>query len=287
MRVRASTLAGYLPRLLLAVAAILCCTVAPAAAADPGIPVVTTEVATAVTSTSATIEVSIDPQGLETSYEIWLECRGTGDGCEAVASPERHVGVLAASSGAQTVTDEMNGLQPGSYYRYAVIARNSAGREGWVGVGLNTCPSSGPCPSQSVPGGTGLWVWEAARLSAEEAPAREAARQAAKREGEERLAREAAVWAARELAARQAGERAGREAAEREARARGCVVPHLAGESLAAARRSLAAAHCALGRVSAPHRSHGALVVSRQGMRAGQRLSAGSRVSVTLAPRHR
>lgn len=289
MAVWAGTLLSRASTSLAAVALVLCCATAPSAAAATGAPHVTTELATGVTSTSATIEVAIDPEGRETSYEIWLECREAGSGCEAVATPQRHVGVLASVSGEQTVTAELSGLQPGSYYSYAVIATNSAGREGWVGVSLRTCPSSGPCPGQPAPGGESLWNIEGARRVGEEAPALEAAREAAKREGEERLAREAALWAARELAARTAGERAGREAAEREAAARAarCVVPRLSGASLAAARRSLTAAHCALGRVSVPHRGHGTLVVSRQSVRAGRKLAAGSRVSVTLTPRRR
>jgi hypothetical protein len=284
--VRARALLGRLS-LVTAVGAV--CWLAAPASASASVPQVTTMIATGVTSSSATVEAAIDPEGSQTSYEIALECQGSGPGCEAPGAPQRQVGVLGSPSGQQTVSAEFTGLQAGLYYSYAVIATNASGREGWNGVSFRTCPSSGPCPMQPAPGGEQLWNLEAARREAEEAPALEAAREAAKREAEERLAREAAQSAAREIAAREAGERAGREAAEREAaaRARHCVVPHLVGDSLAAARRSLAAAHCALGRVGAPRGHHGALMVSRQGVRAGRRLAAGSRIGVNLVARHR
>ncbi len=275
------------PSLVTAVAVV--CWLAVPASASAAVPEVTTMVATAVTSSGARVEAAIDPEGSQTSYEIWLECQGPGPGCEAPGTPERQVGVLGSPTGTQAVSAEFSGLQPGLYYRYGVIATNASGREGWNGVSFKTCPSSGPCPMQPAPGGEQLWNLESARRAAEEAPALEAAREAAKREGEERLAREAAQFTARELAARQAGERAGREAAEREAAARAqqCVVPHLVGRSLATARRRLAAAHCVLGKVSAPRGHHGALIVSGQGARAGQRLAKGSKVAVKLAPQHR
>ncbi len=262
------------------------CAALPAAAGG-GAPEVTPMVATAVTTTAATIEVGINPEGKETSYEIWLECREAGGSCEPVGAPQRQVAVLGAPTGEQTVSAAVSGLQPGSYYRYGVIATNSAGREGYLGVSFKTCPSTGPCPMQPAPGGESLWNIEGARRVGEEAPALEAQREALKREAEERLVREAAQWAARELAARQAGERAGREAAEREAAARAarCVVPRLRGDSLIAARRALAAAHCALGAVTAPRGRHGALVVTGQSVPRGRRLARGAKVSLTLRPR--
>ncbi len=272
-------------RCLLAGAAAIVVAGCVASSAAAAVPHVTPLEASAVTASSAKINVGIDPEGGETSWEIALECRGSNSCEEAVSTPQRAVGVLVASTGQEVVSDEVSGLQPDSYYRYTVIATNSSGREGWVGVNFRTCPSTGPCPSQGVPGGEQLWNFEGARREAEEAPRLEAEREKAKREGEERAAREAAALTARELAIRQAGERAGREAAERElaARAQRCVVPHLVGRSLAGARRALSAAHCTLGRVSAPRGDHGPLVVSHQGARAGQKLAKGSRVAVTLA----
>jgi hypothetical protein len=66
-----------------------------------------------------------------------------------------------------------------------------------------------------------------------------------------------------------------------------CVVPKVKGKSLAAARRLLFAAHCALGRVTRPRpRKHKHapknLVVIAQGTAPGTQLAAGSKVPLTL-----
>jgi hypothetical protein len=69
-----------------------------------------------------------------------------------------------------------------------------------------------------------------------------------------------------------------------EAAASQCVVPALKGDTLAAARRALRAAHCRLGHVTWPPRGHGRHVVRRQGLRVGSKYPAGTAVAVTLAP---
>jgi hypothetical protein len=262
----------------------------PASASATTVPQLTLKVASAVAKTSATVEVEINPEGSEASYEIWLECQNAeplSSACEPLSvAPQRHVGTLPVGATAQTVSAEMSGLQPGYLYRYGVIATNAAGREGYLGNGLITCPASGSCPAQPWLAGTPLWSIEGARHAAEEAPAREAEREARRREAEELGARQAGERAAWERAAREAGERAGREAAERAAAsARRCVVPRLAGDSLSAARRSLSRAHCSLGRVTSPHGAHGALVVARQSVASGRTLIAGAKVALTLRPR--
>jgi len=61
-----------------------------------------------------------------------------------------------------------------------------------------------------------------------------------------------------------------------------CHVPKLKGKTLAAARRALKKAHCALGKVHKPHHAHGRLVVRRQSPSAGKVRRAGTRVAVTL-----
>jgi Bacterial Ig-like domain (group 3)/PASTA domain/Domain of unknown function (DUF5050) len=65
-----------------------------------------------------------------------------------------------------------------------------------------------------------------------------------------------------------------------------CVVPKLKGKTLSQARAALKRAHCALGRVKQPKHGHG-LVVSATKPRAGTKLRAGSKVTVTLAARRR
>lgn len=130
-----------------------------------------------VTTTSATIEVPINPEGGETSYEIWLECQSAKDdkqGCEPLTvGPQRQQGVLPPSTEPQIVTDAVTGLQPGYLYSYGVTAINSAGKEGYVGDGFLTCPPAGSCPSQPYLAGEALWNIEgAARAAAESASTR-------------------------------------------------------------------------------------------------------------------
>jgi hypothetical protein len=246
-----------------------------------------------VGSTGATIEVPINPEGGETSYEISLECQNAQENnqdCEPLTvGSQSQQGVLLPGYEQQIVTDSVTGLQPGYLYRYGVTATNSAGKEGYVGDGFLTCPSQGPCPSQPYLMGEALWNIEGARREAEEAPRLEAERQAKQKEAEERPAKEAAERATNERNIREAGERAGREAAEREASAHlaKCVVPSLKGDSLTQARRALGRAHCRLGKVFGPRRYHGPLVIVRQSVRSGRELPADASVALTLKRAHK
>jgi hypothetical protein len=61
-----------------------------------------------------------------------------------------------------------------------------------------------------------------------------------------------------------------------------CVVPALKGDSLAAARHSLTAAHCKLAKVTMPHKHRGALIVKSQSQVAGKTLANETGIAVTL-----
>jgi hypothetical protein len=264
--------------------------VAPAMAATTA-PEVQWEAASEVSTTDATAEAWVNPGGVETSYEIWLECRevlGSDGQCEPLtADPQRRQGTLPAVSEPLIVTDAFTGLQPGTFYKYRVVAFNPVGRSGITGAGFVTCPSTGPCRMQPYAPGEGLWNLEGAEREAQEAPRLEAEREAKHREEEERPAKEAAERSAKEREIREAGERAGREQAERAASAgpSACVVPRLRGDSPAAAGRALHRAHCGLGRFSRPHGHHGPLLVVGQSVRGGSKLVAGAKVALTLGPR--
>jgi hypothetical protein len=225
-----------------------------------------------VSTTTATIEVEIDPEGSQTSYEILLECQSaeqdTSNCGPLSVDPQRVEGLLPAAFGRETVTDPVSGLQPGYLYKYGVIATNATGRGGFKGGGFLTCTGEG-CFEPWLPG-TPLWVIAGAERSAAEAPGREAEREAAAREAAERRVREAAERAAKERETREAGE---------------CVVPHLKGDSLVAAVHALSKTRCVLGRVSRRHGHHGPLVVTRQSAPSGTRLAGGSPVAVTLGAR--
>jgi len=66
-----------------------------------------------------------------------------------------------------------------------------------------------------------------------------------------------------------------------------CLVPALAGKTLAQARSALASAHCTLGTVTKPKKKKGALVVRSSSPSAATTLPANSQVSLTLGPKHK
>jgi len=283
---------------LVALCVVVGCAVLPTVAMAAAKPEVGYLAASHVSTSAATIEVPINPEGSETSYEVWLECQNAQENnqsCEPLTvGPQRQQGILSLGFEQQIVTDAVTGLQPGYLYKYRVIATNSAGRAGYVGDGFITCPSQGPCPSQPYLSGLSLWVIEGAEREANEAPRLEEEREAKAKEEAERPAKEAAARAAHEREVREAGERAGREAAERErlakeqiakqAAAGMCHVPSVKGDSLAAARRALGKAHCKLGKVSRPRGHHKTLVVTSQGAKSGKTLADGAAVAVKVGP---
>jgi hypothetical protein len=267
--------------------------VVPAMAATSA-PDVRWEGASEVSPTGATARAWVNPEGGETSYEIWLECREVPEGggqCEPLtADPQRRQGTLPAVSEPLIVADAFTGLQPGSFYKYRVVATNSVGRSGIVGAGFETviCQPMSLCPGQPYAPGEPLWILEGAERAAQEAPRLEAEREAKHREEEERPAKEAAERSAKEREIREAGERADKEQAELAASAgrSSCVVPSLKGDSLAQARRALRRAHCDLGKLSKPQGHDGRLFVVGQSVRGGSKLAAGTRVALILGSRH-
>ena len=271
----------------------VCSSAIPAVAAATGVPQVGWRAASAVSTSGATIEVPVNPEGGETSYEIWLACQSAQENdhsCEPLTvSPQRVQGVLSAGFEQQIVTDPVSGLQPGYLYEYDVIATNSAGREGYIGDGFLTCPTEDSCPTQPLLSGLALWVIEGAEREAKEAPRIAAEEQARQKEAQERPVKEAAERATREREVREAGERAGKEAAERAARAAPpvCIVPRLEGDSLRQARHALKGAHCRLGKLTRRRSHRGALVVVAQSPRSASKLAAGSAVTVTLSRAHK
>jgi hypothetical protein len=124
-----------------------------------------------------------------------------------------------------------------------------------------------------------------ANQSGNEAAARTIQEQREK-EQEEQKAREAASHATEEAAVlkRRQEEAAQQAAARLREQHPVCVVPALKGDTLAAAHRALAAAHCRLGVIHRPTRPHGTLRVSRQSARTGKRLADGARVTVWIEP---
>ena len=68
-----------------------------------------------VSTAGATIEAPINPEGGETSWEIWLEYQGVepSSQCEPLTvGSQRQQGILSPGFESQTVTDAVTNLQP-------------------------------------------------------------------------------------------------------------------------------------------------------------------------------
>jgi hypothetical protein len=264
--------------------AVLLATPAPAAAALPTI--ISTE--WAPTTSEVLLEAKIDPGGLATSYEIQVECPGH----TLCHSTE---GTLPAVEEGLTVILALPDPQYGSTYWFTVTAHNAEGEASKSSevalpstppdIPPGACPFGGCPPQQPYTPPELPW----ANRSGDEAAERTVAEQHAK-EHEEQQAKEAAARQATEAEAlkrrqEEQAEQAFREREEREdkeAEHPACVVPALKGDTLAAARRALAKAHCRLGVLHQPADHHGTLRVSAQGAPAGELLAHGARVALWI-----
>jgi tripartite motif-containing protein 71 len=85
-------------------------------------PVATTEVATNVTSSGATLKANINPEGWETTYH--LEYGTTTSYGTKAPVPDA---ALASESAIENVSQVISGLQPETAYDYRVVATNPAG----------------------------------------------------------------------------------------------------------------------------------------------------------------
>ncbi len=276
--------------LLAALGIAVCCAVLPAASFASSAPSIGSTSAK-VSQNEATLKAPIRPHGLETKYEIWLQC--TSQSCTSTEGQRVADGSIQAGRLEQEVSVALTSLVWETTYRFEVIASNT---DGTVRSYPQTFETGSPpppgCPdgcSEDKPVESKLeqWVLEGAEREAKEAPKLEEEREAKAKEEAERPAKEAAARAAKEREVREAGERAGREAAEQEAKvnaAPSCVVPRLKDDSLAVARHALGKAHCKLGKVSKPRGQHKTLVVTGQGTKGGKRLANGAAVAVKLGP---
>jgi hypothetical protein len=117
---------------------------APALAVEGKPPVIVSMSAAA--GGEVTVGAEINPEGLETSYEIRLEC-GTGEPVPCDSLPnERATGELPAVNERRSVSLTLTGLQAGTYW-FGVSAHNAAG-EALRSSDIFTIPpeSPGACP---------------------------------------------------------------------------------------------------------------------------------------------
>jgi hypothetical protein len=234
------------------------------------------------------VHAQINPEGLETSYEIRLACGSCGP---SGYSPS--VGVLPAVDEELTVNLDLTGIKPGTY-TFDVYASNSAGQAFWSsqfevppippGACPEGCSTTEPYKPEVSQASIEANEREAVIVSAEA----EARRHQEAREYEERKSKEAVASHAAEVAALR--KRTEEEETEERAAATlapACVVPSLKGDTLSAARRALAKAHCRLGKVNRPAPQDKTLLVTRQSPKPGERLPARATIEVTLGNRHK
>jgi hypothetical protein len=146
------------------------------------------------TEVSATVEAQINPQGLETAYEIHLICQEHYPGpsnCERLqVGAQPHTGHIAAGFGDQTITANFTGLHGSEIYTYAVTATNSIGTTEMHQI-FQTSPVG------ASPNGTYIAPYESKMT-----PAGEEVSQAAAEEGMQRARERAKAQAEREATAK-------------------------------------------------------------------------------------
>jgi hypothetical protein len=210
------------------------------------------------------VVASIDPEGLETTYEFALCAETTTTECRAVSSFETD-GQLAAGYESREVTLDLAGLPlTPSPKLFEISARNSAGNvhelravfppELLLPIPVeNTTPFEDPQPPGAIE-------------HLEEVGKKQQLEFDAAKEAQERAAAEAA-------------QRAASPAATPTLR---CVVPSLTGHTFSGARWLLVQAHCKLGHVSYPRAGRGRLHVAKQSPSRGAHLPAGGAVAIGL-----
>jgi alpha-tubulin suppressor-like RCC1 family protein len=106
-----------------------------------------------ITEHSAKLWAQINPNGLETEYELlltYMVCQSpTGYNCQVITSERVGRGTIAAGDEAQTVSADATKLSPGYSYDYSVIATNSGG-ESKGGSTFKTLPE-GSAPTGQAP----------------------------------------------------------------------------------------------------------------------------------------
>ncbi len=221
-----------------------------------------------------TLSAHINPDGLETSYEIGLECSPCGPGDQWAK------GALPAVDESRTVTLTLTGVQPGRHW-FAVRASNTDGETSQRSDILEIPSSPAPFPEGTAPN----HIVEAPYLGA----ATEQLKKIAEQEAERRTkAKEQEEQKARELNARLPSELQHTEEqapAHTQTEHPACHVPALKGDTLAVARRALTNSHCQLGKVHRRSHHHSTLRVTHQSAPNGKKLPVGAAVAVTLAPR--
>ncbi len=89
---------------------------------NPGEPVATSEPATAVTETGATLHGTVNPEGHETTY-FFNYGLTTNYGSTVPATAKK----LTSPIGTESISEPLSGLTPGTTYHFQLVAQNSSG----------------------------------------------------------------------------------------------------------------------------------------------------------------
>lgn len=121
----------------------------PATAQASSPPSVFDESVSHITEHDATLEATINPNGLKTTYQFRLESGCLPPlACLAIATYPLPSGEIAASTGAHPVSLDLNSagvtLRPDTEYRYSIEATSSAGTNESPGHLFTTAPASAP-----------------------------------------------------------------------------------------------------------------------------------------------
>jgi hypothetical protein len=223
-----------------------------------------------------TVGADINPEGLETRYEIKLESDG-----------QRGEGVLQAGYEGHEVRLTLTGLQPGTY-SFSVRASNSEGETGPRSDTVEIPPvPPGACPdgcSDTKPYEPEVPQWV---IDANNAQAAILVKEyEAKKAKEEEESKDKATLASEEEARKHSAEEQPAALQTTSTPVQACTVPSLTGRTLSVARRLLLKNHCLLGKVTRPDHNHSALIITRQSTQRGKKLPDAATVSVTLGPTH-
>jgi hypothetical protein len=116
-------------------------------------PVIQRESASKITATDATLEANVNPEGLATTYEFYLEAPSCAndqraEACEASGGVPIAKGSVPADAGARTVSVDVaatgHSLSPHTIEGYRVLASNSAGTSYDGETTFVTLPGSPP-----------------------------------------------------------------------------------------------------------------------------------------------
>jgi hypothetical protein len=263
-----------------------CCSqaVAGLSACEAKSPTIESATVGEVTTTGISLEAQINPQGNETKYEfltVWRELHPRERGEPIFPNAPTQEGHIGVGNNGVTVSAFLSGLQPGYTYWFEVIATSLGNNTkstievpyfnpDWYSSGYEEGPPYIP-PSRAG------CSHESGDLSAAETV----------REQREKEAKETSV---KQAAAKQAEESTLKRLSEEHPAVvlpTVCIVPSVEGDTLSAARHTIARTHCRLGRLRRPSHYHGALIVIGQTPHRGSTLPNGALVALVLGPIHK